>query len=431
MTRRIVSRLVVLQLLVAGSSFSAAALADESAPATPSKDVAPNNAGQAGLVGMQTDATQAPGAQPSGANTVGGAGPSLTLGGSADGSGATAGATGTAPGTTPDAPKEEKKEEKKHWLDKFAGSSLFSQTSANLNTFFPSLQADRNATVDTYLLFGPRYALSKDFQLRGRAGVSYEFTNGDTTYRNEPMFIDTGFSLFYRGIPAFANIKIAPNIGVALPTSKASLARGMYFNPNLGVQAAYGNDHFLGGEFGAIFIVSYSHPVYNSKAALRDPAPYALSTVGGSTAADGQQTSPGPMNVSDNLAFNFIVTQEWGKFEPGLWMSVRSEFLYTPKELPGVRSVADPNTVRNNTYFAAWLDYHLNDWFTPELGYYMARRSLADNGKYGNPFFSEYQDMRVYLGANIQLDSLFKSVLGVKAESGIVRAQNKTPMMAF
>lgn len=439
-TRRIVSsprfcsfpklpRFACLQLIVAASTLSSSVLAADTVDAqTPAAPVAPS-----ALVGMQTDNGQgaAPAAPPSGANTVGGAGgPSVSLG--TDGATAPAGAAPAATAPAADKAPEEPKEKKKHWLDKFAGSAIFNQTSANLNTFFPSLQADRNPTVDTFLLFLPRYALSKDFQVRARIGVSYEFTNGDTTYRNEPMLTDAGFQLFYRGIPAFANIKIQPNIGVAVPTSKASLARGMYFNPTLGLQASYANEHVLGGEFGAILIGSYSHPVYNAKAATQDPRPYAVQTMGGSSASDGQQISPGPMNASDQFAISAIVVQEWGKFEPGLWMQVRSEFLYSPKDVPGVRSLNDPNTIRNGTYFAAWLDYHLNEWLTPELGYYMSRRTLADNGKIGNPFFSEYQDMRVYLGANIQLDSLFKSVLGVRAESGIVRAQNKkTPMMAF
>ena len=83
-------------------------------------------------------------------------------------------------------------------------------------------------------------------------------------------------------------------------------------------------------------------------------------------------------------------------------------------------------------YFSAWLDYNWNAWFTTEVGYWMQRAALTADGKYGNPFFDRYQDMRVYLGASFQVDNLIKQLEGGSGEGGIVRAKNtKTPMWTF
>jgi len=60
-----------------------------------------------------------------------------------------------------------------------------------------------------------------------------------------------------------------------------------------------------------------------------------------------------------------------------------------------------------------------------EVGYQFARSVLDEDGSYGNPIFSRYQDMRVYLGFNIGLDSLYKSFAGESAESGVIRATNE------
>ena len=80
---------------------------------------------------------------------------------------------------------------------------------------------------------------------------------------------------------------------------------------------------------------------------------------------------------------------------------------------------------RQTHYFSTWLDYNFNSWFTGEVGYWLSRTTFNEAGKYGNPYWDRYQDMRVYLGASIQLDNLVKTIQGgSEGEAGVVRAKN-------
>jgi hypothetical protein len=73
----------------------------------------------------------------------------------------------------------------------------------------------------------------------------------------------------------------------------------------------------------------------------------------------------------------------------------------------------------------------VNSWLTPEVGYWLSRSVLNEAGQRGNQFFDRYQDMRVYVGANVAIDNVLKALEGGPADSGIVRAQNRKPIGAF
>jgi hypothetical protein len=72
---------------------------------------------------------------------------SLNLSGGSDTptvAGAAAGTPSAGPSGTPaDAPEPEKKTETPPWIDKFAGSSIFTQVSSNFDTFFPAFSPNR------------------------------------------------------------------------------------------------------------------------------------------------------------------------------------------------------------------------------------------------------------------------------------------------
>ena len=90
-----------------------------------------------------------------------------------------------------------------------------------------------------------------------------------------------------------------------------------------------------------------------------------------------------------------------------------------------------PTSVRQTSYFSVWLDYQVNSWLTPEVGYWMSRAVLDEAGQRGNQFFDRYQDMRVYLGANVAIDNVMKALEGGPTEAGIVRAKARTPFGQF
>ena len=156
-------------------------------------------------------------------------------------------------------------------------------------------------------------------------------------------------------------------------------------------------------------------------------------------------TKAGTLNPSDSLAYTFLVAGEWGKFAPALYYLGASQWVYSPKEVTvgefagnGDQTLVTsgqaqgPMSVRQTHYFSAWLDYNINTWLTGEVGYWNSRSALTESGQRGNIFWDRYQDTRVYLGVNINIDNLMKMLEGGETDAGIVRAQNtRTPVLKF
>lgn len=321
----------------------------------------------------------------------------------------------------------------------FAGTQIFAQISTSTATVFRGQQQYSNPTVDTAAFLTPRYAISEAFQLRGRLVFYYELTNSDTTAtRNEPRFSDTVLQLYYRKIPAVAGIKPLVALNATAPSSSESRARTMLFAPGATLQLSKPIEHVLGGDVLLLANSTYSHPIYRSNTAeIRGTAPYAFSCAGGNNCSD--QLS-GVFNTSDSLSYAFLVAGSWGKWSPALYYLGSSQWAYTgktptnPVDGSPVQSsdAFRPTSVRQASYFAAWLDYEANSWFTAELGYSLFRAALDEDGTRGNPFFGRYQDMRVYLGANFNIDNIMKQLEGGPTDAGIVRAKNgKAPFWVF
>jgi hypothetical protein len=390
-------------------AMSTSAFAQESTPTTPTPPTTP-----APAAADPTTPTAEPGAEaPAPPPVTGG----ITFG------------TGTPKKDSPT--PEKKKDEKKPKPRPFAGTQMFVQTSMNTATVFRDQNQFANPTVDASLFILPRYTINKDWQLRARTTFTYEFTNSDNTQtRNEPRFGDTGLQLFYRGIPSFGGIKAAVAIGLTAPTSPESRARTMIVTPALSVQLAKSIEHVGSGEIDLLLLGSYSHPLYtNTTGGIRGDFPYQRACWGGGAGCNDQLG--GAANASDILSWSAIVAGSWGKFSPAFWFNMSHQFTYTfskdQTNVPGqtVSRLDNSTNIRNGTYFSFWLDYEANSWLTPEIGYFMSRSLLRADGTYGNPFFDANQDMRVYLGANINIDNLAKAIEGGDAEGGVVRAKNR------
>ena len=364
-----------------------------------------------------------PAAGTPGGNTGPGAGgASVTVGGSNTGPIS----PGQANQPQKDQPGAEKKAQGMTIYDRLAGSSLFVQTGASIGTFFKGYQGDYNPTVATYGIISPRFAISKDWQLRGRIGANFEYPDSDTTaYRHELELTDASLQLFYRGIPALGGkLKLMPFVTAIAPTSKASRSRTMILTPAVGVQAAVPIEHFLGGEAIAIGSFSYGRPFYKQTTPVGlDDRPYQFNCAGGSGNECGGQLS-GTMNARDTFSTILIFAATWWKLSPGALMVVSNQVAYKPSSAtPTNASGQGTTTARASSYFALWLDAEIADWVTPEIGYQQSRSLLAANGTYGNPFFSNKQDQLLYIGANFQLDSLLKKLVGEEGKAGVVRAK--------
>jgi hypothetical protein len=321
----------------------------------------------------------------------------------------------------------------------WAGTQIFATTSMTTSTVFKGQQQDSNPTVDSSIWLQPRYAISDAFQLRGLLVFSYEYTNADdTTTKNEPRFSDTTLSLFYRKIPELpGGIKPAVAVSAGFPTSPESRARTLIFNPGLTAQFVKAFDKVLGGEVDIIASALYTHPLYrNTTSEIRGSRPYAFQCVGGTSCQD--QLS-GTFNVSDSVGYSMILTGEWGKWSPALFYRGTSQWAYTGSDVKNpvdgttISSPAgfEPTSIRQRSYFSAWLDYNANSWLTAEVGYWLDRTTLGEDGTRGNPFYDRYQDMRVYLGASFNIDNIMKQLEGGPTEAGIVRAKARSPIGQF
>lgn len=342
-----------------------------------------------------------------------------------------------APGT--DAPASAAQEPAKKPAPRpWAGTNIANYNSVSTATIFKGQQQNYNPSVESTLWLLPRYAINDAFQLRGRMIFSYEYTNSDTTVsKNEPRFSDATVQLFYRKIPALPG-GIKPNIAlnITAPTSPESRARTMIVSPGATLQLAKQFEHVLGGDVMFIGSGTYSHPLYRSTTPeMRTPLSYTPQCVGGGGCQD--QLS-GTLNPSDTILYALIVVGEWGKWAPGLAYFGTSAWTYSPKEVsnpvdgtPLQSAQANPTSVRQTSYFSLWLDYQINSWLTPELGYTISRSVLGDSGQRGNQFFDRYQDMRVYLGFNVAIDNIMKALEGGPTDAGIVRAKARTPFGAF
>jgi len=307
----------------------------------------------------------------------------------------------------------------------FAGTQAFLQTSMSTATVFAGQQQYNNPTVESSLWLLPRWTISDTFQLRMRWILTYEYTNADnTTTNHELQMSDPGFQLFYRKIPAFAGIKPMAFIGLAPPLSKESRARTVILTPSLGAQLYKGFEHVLGGELSLIFIGTWTHPFYSyTTPGVRGDFPYQRQCASGICSDSGQLS--GTANSSDTLSWSFIVSQEWGKWNPAVFFSMRHSFPYRFSDVPGA-ATTEQSGVRQSAYLSFWLDYNFNSWLTGETGYWMDRPLFDENGTYGNLIFNRYQDTRVYFGFNMNVDSFIQTLQdGKKGSGGVVRAKNE------
>lgn len=362
--------------------------------------------------------------------------------GAASGSGGATGVTvslGATPpkdATTDEEAKKKEKDDEPHLF--FEGSSLYAQTSASMTTFSPSMQQTQASTVESWFLFQPRFAISKDWQFRVRATLSYEWTdtaNTATTTRNEPMFGDTILYLMFRGIPEIPKVGIKTQVGlmVATPTSKASWARRLVVSPGPLVGVSKHFEKVAGATIDLGASMSFSHPFYtNSTGATISSTsyPWQCAPMGGGDAAScGSNGGFGKASAENVLAFIFSASadwklpKKWGSIGPSAVMFWTNAWAYQFSDVPlssvtgtttpgNVSRLADRTNFSQSTYFNLAVTYNPTKWLGIEGGYYMFRSLIKEDGKLGNPFFDDMQDMRLYLAANFTLDQLYLAVRG-------------------
>jgi hypothetical protein len=310
-------------------------------------------------------------------------------------------------------------------------TQLLATVGMSLSVLDPSLTLTQNPTVDMSIAIRPRWTFNRMLQMRAGIAFSYEFTNGDfTTTRNEPRFGDMNLDLWITGIPPVGGaVKfwVAPRL--VFPVSVESRARTMIVTPGVVLQAAYGIEHVLGGDLAIIANGVYTHPFYeNTTPGIRTGQQYRQQCYGGSDTCTNQVS--GLFNPANTLSWALIIAQSWDHFSPGVFFSMQHIFPYGSSSRAGLPN--SPSTVRNNTIFAAWVDWIVNPWFTAEVGYQVFRTLLDADGTYGNPFYAPNQDTRLYLQTVFSLDKIYELASGrSQGGGGVIRTHNNSPRGSF
>ncbi len=318
--------------------------------------------------------------------------------------------------------------------NKWAGSSLYTTFSFPTYGIFRGQQLSPDEAVNYFVRVSPRYQLAKDWQLRAMLGGNVDIVEGintGTTYAHEFVLSDPALQFFYQGLPKLpGGIRMGVAATVRLPLSKTSWAQGLIASPGLTTQLARPFS-VLGGDALVLAQVGYQRPIYTQGTPTTSRS-YPTSTFkgfGSFGTADDQFT--GAVNVRDSFSLLLLAVQSWGKWQPGIFLLATAQVPYNVKPLGLPQDNTTDWRVRGSTYFAAFLDYEVNDWLIPEIGVQMMRSVLDADGTYGNPFFSRYQDTQLYVGANVQLDVLYKSLTGDAGQGGVVRAARTPVGMRF
>lgn len=318
-------------------------------------------------------------------------------------------------------------------------TQLLATVGMSLSVIDPSITQTANRTVDMSLAIRPRWTFNRMFQLRAGIAFNYEFTNSDTTTtRNEPRFGDMNLDLWITGIPALGGaVKfwVAPRL--ILPVSVESRARSTIFTPGLVVQAAYGIENVLGGELAIIANGAFTHPLYQTTTPTIRTGQENRNTCYGpaGTESCSDQLS-GLFSPANTLSWAIIFAQSWEHISPGVFFSMQHIFPYQGSAIPAMGGnpgiPASPSVVRQNTIFAAWVDWIATPWFTAEVGYQVFRNLLDADGQRGNPFYAANQDTRFYLQTVFSLDKLYDIAAGRGGGAGgVIRTRNESPRGRF
>ncbi len=98
-------------------------------------------------------------------------------------------------------------------------------------------------------------------------------------------------------------------------------------------------------------------------------------------------------------------------FTPGATFQMTHVVPYAFRDLEGVGRLDDRTEARSFTYFSTWVSHGLFELMDVEVGYYLRRKILAGDGRFGNPLWDRYQDMRIYLSVGLDVASVAKALL--------------------
>lgn len=309
------------------------------------------------------------------------------------------------------------------WAERFNGSILILDQSTTPETLSPGLQLSQGPSYQWWFSFRPRFYITKNLSLRGRADLTLEWTNAgaETTHYREPQFGDIWTDLVYSGIPKFLGIQASVGLRGLWGTSLGSQMEGsiVKVGPTFGLLRTFESKKVGSLELSGGASLTYSFNKSTS-AGLSGNNQYACQSldIGSPLVCDGN--TAGMMNAPLQL-----VTYLGIKYAPISRLSFSVTYLFIDKWLYGtpdatvtdasggttvVQRSPDDQRLREAGWFLASADLDVQKWISLSLGYYVYQPILKPDGTYGNPLWSPGGNSRIFFTMTFALDEIIDAV---------------------
>ena len=268
-----------------------------------------------------------------------------------------------------------------------------------------------------------------DLYVAATAGVAVEVTNGDTTKKNQPTFIDTGLSVGYSRVLIKSkdkewSAKAGLTAGLTFPTSRTSANQGKYVTTSLGANVG-GNIRLLGRDADGLNSLSITGTLSWSHLFSRS----FTATNGGLQRT--RQNAGGDSFESDQLSFYSFDTN---RLTPGIRFGLplykdlslstsmrlvgrfKHKFEGSPCEAQTLTGCvkadqsANPITYTTNSAFDVSLSQSIYDVVDLTIGYSNETLTLGEDGKTRNVFYSP--DAQFYLDLTANIDVIYSKASG-------------------
>jgi hypothetical protein len=284
----------------------------------------------------------------------------------------------------------------------------------------------------------PRYYIKPYLSVRARLDLTTEWLNAEETkYARQALFGDLWTEMIYEP-PKFHGIDSVVGVRAVWGTSIEAQAQTSVVQ--LGPVAAIGRtfDTRIGtfdvrlGMYGLGNIVKSTSPTVDLGYSCQTTAETPLTC----------STAAGPQNNRFSL-----ITSIGGKYSPIPQLTLWTSFLIidrwrypVPEQtltdpMAGTFTVGpDLNDTRflQQTWFLAAVDWDVTKWMTLTLGYYTLRLLTNPDGTYGNPFYHQGGNTRIFLTSTFALDHVYEAIRDrVRASRAKKNASVQNPFGTF
>ena len=297
---------------------------------------------------------------------------------------------------------------------RWAGSSITYRNLVSMPTLAPAYEQTYNPNYANALLILPQFRLTDRLSLRGWQYTTLELTQADDTNRNhEVVLSDTIVTLAGSVVKAKDNslgASVTVSGNVALPTSKSSQARTLYFGTGLG--AAFGLKR---GPFSLSYSTRGTLNVYRSQVGEIEK-PWIQQCSGLSEGCDPFVTN-GRRNAkwsALNIASLAWAPKEWLSFSASAGMIHSLLYPQRSSQVQVATGTAQVEVARENTdlrvlmYWGLGAEFQVGKGIGLGIGAETYNPQLSLNSTYESAFINRYTSF--YLDVQIDPDKLLQAI---------------------